>query len=127
MTLELDTGTPPPNRVELTSVLRDVVVIALVGEHDLDHCDTLESALARAAVRAPTVIVDLSGCTFMDSTAIRLVLHAHATTIRASGAFAVVIAPEAGPVARLAQLMRLDQIVDVHPSLDSAVESFDSN
>lgn len=125
MTLDLDTGTPPPNRVELTSSARDVAVVALIGEHDLNQHDTLKSVLSRAAVRAPTVIVDLSECTFMDSTTFRVVLQTHAVSMRAGGGFAVVVAPDSGPVARLAEFVRLDQIIAVHPSLDAAMESFD--
>jgi anti-anti-sigma factor len=125
MTLELDTSTPPPNRVELTSAARDVAVVTLVGEHDLGQYEVLKSVLARAAVRAPSVIVDLSECAFLDSTALHLVLHTHSVTTKARGAFAVVVLPE-GPVSRLAELVRLDQMLPVYPSLDAALESFDS-
>lgn len=127
MMLELDTGPPPPDRVELTSVARDVALVALIGEHDLGHYETLKSVLARAAVRAPNVVVDLSECAFIDSTVLQLMLHTHAVTSKAGGTFAVVIAPEPGAVARLAELVRLDLILPVHPSLDAAIASFGRN
>src|SRR4051812_18445834 len=125
MTLDLDTRTPP-NRVELASAAQDVAVVALIGEHDLTGYLTLKSVLARAAVRAPNVVVDLSACTFIDSSALQLVLHTHAVATRAGGAFAVVIPPGPGPMARIAALMRLDLIVPVHASLHAVLESFDS-
>jgi anti-anti-sigma factor len=126
MTVELDTGTPPPNRVELTSAARDVAVVALIGEHDLGHFTALKSVLARAAVRARNVVVDLSDCAFMDSTTLRVVLHTHAVTTKAGGALAVVVAPEPGQVKSLAEIVRLDQILPVHASLDAAMASFAS-
>jgi anti-anti-sigma factor len=127
MMLDLETGPPPPNRVELTSVARDMALVALIGEHDLGHYETLKAVLARAALRAPNVVVDLSECAFVDSTVLQLMLHTHAVATRAGGAFAVVIAPEPGAVSRLAELMRLDLILPVHPSLDAARASFDSH
>jgi anti-anti-sigma factor len=126
MTLELDTRTPPPNRVELASAARDVAVVALIGEHDLGHYEGLAAVLARAAVRAPNVVVDLTKCAFIDSTTISLLLNTHAYVTGAGGGLSVVIAPEPGPVSRVAELVRLDQILPVYPSLDAALESFDS-
>jgi anti-anti-sigma factor len=127
MTVELETGTPPPNRVELSSATCDIAVVALIGEHDLGRYDTLAAILARATVRAPYVIVDLSECEFIDSTTVGLLLHTHTVTSRHRGGFAVVIAPEPGPVSRVAELVHLDQLMTVHSSLEAAIASFDSN
>jgi anti-anti-sigma factor len=124
--LSLDTGTPPPNRVELASAASDIAVVALIGEQDLGQYETLKTALARATVRAPKVIVDLTECTFIDSMTLSLMLHAQAVTTKARGAFAVVIDPRPGPVSRLSALVRLDQMLSVHPSLKAAVASFES-
>ena len=126
MTVELDTRTPPPNRVELTSATADIAVVALIGEHDLGHYEDLAAVLARAAVRAPNVIVDLTHCEFVDSTTLSLLLNTHAYVTGAGGGLSVVIAPDSGPVRHLAELVRLDQILPVYPSLDTAVESVDS-
>ena len=76
MTVQLDTGTPPPNRVELTSAAADVAVVTLIGEHDLGQYDTLAAVLARAGVGALNVIVDLTHCAFVDSITISLLLNA---------------------------------------------------
>jgi anti-anti-sigma factor len=125
MTVEFDTGTPP-NRVELTSPSAEVAVVALIGEHDLGRYETLAAVLARAAVRAPNVIVDLTHCAFIDSTTISLLLNTHAFVTGAGGGLCVVIAPEPGAVSRLAELVRLDSMIAVHASLDAAMESLDS-
>ena len=85
--LGLDTynGTPPPNRVELTSAADDIAIVSLIGEHDVSHYDSLKIVLARAAIRAPNVIVDLSECQFVDSTAISLLLHGSRVITRYGG------------------------------------------
>ncbi|WP_329530540.1 STAS domain-containing protein [Streptomyces sp. NBC_01450] len=55
-------------------------VIAVRGEVDLDNAAELDEALA-AASRAcqGSVVLDLAGVTFLDSTTINVVLRAHGT------------------------------------------------
>jgi anti-anti-sigma factor len=122
--LSLDTGTPPPNRVELASAARDVAVVALFGEHDLGHHEGLKSVLSRAAIRAPYVIMDLAECAFIDATTVALMLHTNNVMGKAGGGFAVVIPPQLGPVSRVAELVRLAEMLSIHPSLESALASF---
>jgi anti-anti-sigma factor len=57
----------------------DVHVIALFGELDLAAADSVEEELRRVeATDASSIVVDLSGLTFMDSTGARLVWQADA-------------------------------------------------
>jgi anti-anti-sigma factor len=53
------------------------LVLGVEGEIDLAVADQLEEALARAAERAERIAVDLSECTFIDSTGIAVLLRAH--------------------------------------------------
>jgi anti-anti-sigma factor len=56
----------------------DVHTIALTGELDLSNAEAVERELARAeASDAQTILLDLSGLSFMDSTGVRLVVTAH--------------------------------------------------
>ena len=82
--------------------------------------------LARAAIRAPNVIVDLSECRCIDSTTISLLVHASRVMTRYGGAFAVVVTPQPGLVSRLAELSRLAEMISIHASLDAAMASVDS-
>jgi stage II sporulation protein AA (anti-sigma F factor antagonist) len=53
--------------------------ICLFGELDLASADVVEQELERVeAGDARSIVVDLSGLTFMDSTGLRLLLSAHA-------------------------------------------------
>ena len=57
----------------------DVHTIHLEGEVDLATADAVQRELDRAeASDAASIVIDLSGVTFMDSTGIRLLVSAHA-------------------------------------------------
>lgn len=63
----------------------DVLGIALSGELDLATADGVDAELERAeASDAASIVLDLSGLTFMDSTGVRLLIQAHARS-RAHG------------------------------------------
>ena len=57
----------------------DVHIVALSGELDLATADSVEAELERVeAGDAASIVLDLSGLTFMDSTGVRLLIQAHA-------------------------------------------------
>ncbi len=57
----------------------EIHTIRLVGELDLATADAVEAELKRVeSTDAGAIVLDLSGLTFMDSTGVRLLVHAHA-------------------------------------------------
>jgi len=57
----------------------DVHTISLSGELDLATADDVQRELERIeATDAASIVLDLSGLTFMDSTGVRLLITAHA-------------------------------------------------
>ena len=93
----------------------DTAVVEVIGELDL----AAEPAFVRAtgAVSAATVVLDLSGVTFMDSTGLRLVLETDARVRAADGRCVVV---RGGGVHRLieqgllaSRLQVVDTLADV--------------
>ena len=53
----------------------DVHVVEIIGELDLDGAPRLEAELLRVeATDAPSIVIDLGGLEFIDSTGIRLLL-----------------------------------------------------
>jgi anti-sigma B factor antagonist len=102
-----------------------LAVVSLRGEHDLSTQPTLTEALESAGAHS-NVLVDLSDCTFMDSTVISALL----TTSRAAQAreelFAVVIPPERTHLSRLAEMTRLAEVFPVHASLAAALVALSS-
>jgi anti-anti-sigma factor len=97
-----------------------VAVVALLGGHDLHDCESLETALARAGILARNVIVDLTRCTFIDSTLVGALLRAQSVTACDGGRFALALPANPNAVTRTAELMNLDFVFALYPSLEAA-------
>lgn len=91
-------------------------VIAVSGEIDLATAPQLEAAIA--AVDDETVIADLTGVTFIDSTGLRVLIGAHEAANNAGGRFSIVVAD--GPVTKLFSITGVGEWLDVHESLAAA-------
>jgi anti-sigma B factor antagonist len=91
----------------------DCVVAHVAGDLDLASAGRLEDALAEAPP-APHVVIDLSDCTFVDSTGIRAISAAAREAPRLS-----IVTADPG-ILRTLEITALDRIVAVHASLDAA-------
>lgn len=96
-------------------------VVMVRGEVDLWTCPVFEQALAEgltaaAASGRPTVVVDLSAVSFLDSSGLGVLLAAN----QAAGVtLRLVVTGHA--VKRTLQVSGTDRVLDVHPSLDAAL------
>ena len=115
-----DTGQPSRPAVDLEILPAWGAVVTLRGEHDLSTVAELDNALARALQQA-RVLVDLSRCEFIDSTIIKSLLAASAQQLDSGGRFELVIPPEARQVERLAQLIRLHEVMPIHSSREAGI------
>lgn len=101
----------PPSFGELTvRADRDggVVTIRLAGELDIATAARVEAELEQAeAGDARSIVVDLSGLTFMDSTGLRLLLAAHARSRANSDRLGLLRGPAA--VQRVFELSGVDE------------------
>jgi anti-sigma B factor antagonist len=89
------------------------VVVALVGDLDSHGCDSAWSVLQEAAVSADgTVVVDLSGVTFMDSSGLSMLLR-FAEEVRADGVGTVTLRGADGAVRRLLKLTSMETIFEL--------------
>lgn len=79
-----------------------------------DFEKALESADARSRI-----VVDLSGCTFIDSSAVRVLIAATRATETADGKISLV-ANDPG-ILRVLEIAAVDTMLPVHPSLESAL------
>src|SRR4051812_23924604 len=93
-------STTRPNRVEVEFFSTTTAVIALAGEHDLATSDTVKEALTLAASRRRHMIVDVSACTFLDSTVISMLVWAHYLITSHKGRFALVLPDGSAHTAR---------------------------
>jgi anti-sigma B factor antagonist len=89
-------------------------VIELIGELDLDGAPRLEAELLRVeASDASSIIVDLSGLEFIDSTGLRLLLMA-ADRCNASGRFTLLRGPR-----QVHRVFEITDLVDRLPFADA--------
>lgn len=94
-----------------------VDVVFVTGELDLATAPRLDEVLG--AVTAEAVVVDLSGCTFLDSAGIRALMGTARTFAEADRGLRMVTS-DAG-ILRLLEITGVDTLIRVHPSLDDAL------
>lgn len=94
--------------------LDDRVVVHVEGDLDMASADAFEQAVS-PVTSAPHVVLDLGGCTFLDSTGMRLI----AATVQQAPRVSIV-ASDPG-VRRVLEITAVDTMVVVHTSLEEAL------
>jgi anti-sigma B factor antagonist len=115
-------GIRPPSVYEIASrtTAEGVVVLVLEGEFDLAAAPAMREQLEDACRGVRGVVLEMSGVTFVDSSALRELLRAD-TALRERGARLVLAAVPAG-VARLLELTRTTGMLVAAPTLEAALE-----
>lgn len=90
----------------------------VVGELDLATCSEVEEAIASAAPSS-RVIVDLTGCTFLDSSGLRVLMRAQRQVDERGGGLELVAADPA--IVRVLEIANLETVLTVHSTLDAAL------
>lgn len=93
----------------------DIALVRLRGEHDLSTKPRLTAALAAASDRR-NVLVDLSECTFIDSSVIAAFFLARTELDLRDGRLELVIPPDAATLQRTAEVTALGTILQIHDS-----------
>ena len=94
-----------------------VWVLALHGEHDISTTPSLRDELARGS----SVVVDLTGVEFMDSTVLQGILYGRDFAEQESEHRLVLVVPEGGAARRLLSLTNLDRLIATYPTCAEAV------
>jgi anti-sigma B factor antagonist len=103
---QLDTGAP---------------VVSVMGEVDLATVLALEQTLLGVTEdRTGDVIVDLTGCSFLDSRGLGALNAARARLERSERRLALVLANQS--VLRIFQITQFDQLFEIYPSLRAAAD-----
>jgi anti-sigma B factor antagonist len=90
----------------------DQVRIALSGELDLSSALTFDEEVRRAEAREPkTLVIDLSGLRFLDSTGLRLIMSAQARARKRGMRLAIVEGGDA--VKRIFRLAGVNRRLDI--------------
>jgi len=97
----------------------DVYVIEIEGELDMSTASQLERELeAPLADAGSGLVIDLSGCEFIDSTGIALIVKAW-QRLDGEGGFA--LCGVGNQVARVLDVTGLEQAIPTHASRDEAI------
>lgn len=117
-------GTEPDATTEFSidvEKLDDGTVVSVVGELDLSTHDRLAEELRTIAADGETIVVDLTGCDFIDSSGIRALLLGHKATESSDGdRFALVASSP--QVARVLELTGVNDAVSLYDSVEDALK-----
>lgn len=104
--------------LELETLSEGVAVVRVDGELDLATAPELEKMLEGVDL-GERLVIDLSPCTFLDSSAVRVLITTITDADKRGGAVALV-APDPG-VARVLEIASVDRLTTVHETLDAAL------
>ena len=93
-------------------------VLAVEGELDMATAPVLEEALADAGF-AERLVVDLTACTFVDSSAVRVLVSSGRDSEAAGGSIALVVTNPG--ILRVLEISGVDTMLPVHETLDAAL------
>ncbi len=103
------------------NIYRAPVVVALPAQIDLTSQERAYDRLYAALASGPAVVIaDFTGTTFCDCSSLRRLVAIQRRAAARDAQLRLVIAPD-GPVHRVAELMDLDKLLPVYPSLHAAV------
>jgi anti-anti-sigma factor len=97
-------------------------VVTLYGEHDLGSAGRVSIALAVAG-DCPNILVDLSHCTFIDSSVINAFLRAANRMRGYGGRLELVVPPPVHPLRSVLELMSLESLLPRHDSRAAGIAS----
>jgi anti-sigma B factor antagonist len=102
----------------------DVALLAMGGEIDYDASPQLKERIADHIKSGRRhLVLDLSAATFIDSTAIGVLMGAVARLREAGGSLAVVCPDENESVLRIFQITGVENMIELHRSREGALSA----
>jgi anti-sigma B factor antagonist len=97
----------------------DRTIVKVDGELDLGTAPKLAEELESATSGGNRVVLDLTGCDFIDSSGLRTLLSARAASETGGGSLAIVVADP--NLLRVFEVASLDQVLEIHSTVDAAL------
>ncbi len=110
-----------PNRIELDRSDDGVVVVKVIGEHDVYTAPTLRDQLQAVVAENSAFVVDLTPATFVDSSILRVLLEARREAEGEGLGFAVALDGSEGPGVR--RILEVTGLMPIFPVLGSREEA----
>jgi anti-sigma B factor antagonist len=103
-------------------VVRNASVITILGELDIATSPRVRELLSEAARDGDRpLVIDLTGCEFVDSTGLATLLHGAKPA--QNGESNVALVCTGGEVRKLLELTAIDRTIPVYETLDSAIDA----
>ncbi len=98
-------------------------VLSCAGDLDIFTCPAFRNAAREAAERG-SVVIDLTPCTWLDSTGLGVMVGV--LKLARQNGYSVVIACSADPLVRLFRITGLVKVFSVEPTVDEAVAALEA-
>ncbi len=108
------------SEIRVAETAEGVVVLQLVGDHDMATAPDLEAHLAVAVAEGRGIVVDFSDTTFADSTVLRVLFRCHEEVEHRGKQLVFQIQPHS-PVARILEIAMLGDSVPCVSDRDDAI------
>lgn len=97
-----------------------VAIMALTGDVDLQNSPELRKLLqAKTSAKCPALVVDFSGVEYIDSSGLATLVEYRRDSQKYKGAFS--LAALSTRVRTIFELVRLNEIIPIHTTLEEAV------
>jgi anti-sigma B factor antagonist len=99
----------------------DVYVVWVRGEVDMSHEEELREELRRAVgADSRGIVVDLTECEFIDSSAVRALLLSREAQHPEEGSERLAVAASSEQILRILSVMGLDRVIPIRPTVEEA-------
>ncbi|HEC14374.1 MAG TPA: anti-sigma factor antagonist [Rhodospirillales bacterium] len=96
-----------------------VIIVAIEGDVDLQSSPEVRKILLESVARKASVVVDMSGIGYIDSSGVASLVEALQTARKGGTSFS--LAALSDGASRVLQLARLDKIFTIYDALDEAL------
>jgi anti-sigma B factor antagonist len=94
-------------------------IVRVDGELDLGTAPKLADELELPTASGKRVVLDLTGCEFIDSSGLRTLLSARSAASDGGGSFALVVSDP--NLLRVFEVASLDRVLEIHSTVDAAL------
>jgi anti-sigma B factor antagonist len=109
------------NRIELERNNDGVIVVVVIGEHDVYTAPALRDEIQTVVKHKVPFIVDLTPATFVDSSILRVLLEARRQAEEGGVGFAVALEDGEGPGVR--RILEVTGLMAIFPVLENREEA----
>jgi anti-anti-sigma factor len=90
--------------------------IGVVGELDLASARDFEDSVNALNGAAPTIVIDMSECTYIDSSIVAVLIRAS----RRFGKKLTIVVPEKSALRKIFTILNLEHVLPIEPSIEAA-------